>query len=133
MGRSPFSGEPQQNWGHRTIPILPSSTKPMDPTHGDRMDLTPPTSATMGPPVHSSPEMDHPGSANGTFGEATHAQNGPAANGLSAAAATSSQQPKVVQTAFIHKLYKWAAFAVTLTTLKANGFLVCWKIQVYQT
>lgn len=70
------------------------------------MDMMPPVSVTMGPPVHSSPEMDHPASANGAYGDATHGHNGPAPNGLSAAAATSSQQPKVVQTAFIHKLYK---------------------------
>ncbi|KAI4118527.1 MAG: hypothetical protein LQ345_001461 [Seirophora villosa] len=67
------------------------------------MDLTPPAAPPMGPP-NSSPEMDHNGGlVNGTYGEGSH--NGPAANGLSAAAAASSQQPKVVQTAFIHKLY----------------------------
>lgn len=67
------------------------------------MDLTPPAAPPMGPP-HSSPEMDHLGGpVNGAYGDVSH--NGPAANGLSAAAATSSQQPKVVQTAFIHKLY----------------------------
>ncbi|KAL8947160.1 MAG: hypothetical protein Q9222_006529 [Ikaeria aurantiellina] len=69
------------------------------------MDLTPPGSSAMGPP-HSSPEMEHPsGPTNGMYGEPSHGHAGPAANGLSAAAATSSQQPKVVQTAFIHKLY----------------------------
>ncbi len=106
MGRSPFSGDPQQNGGHRNIPILPSSTKVVENMRGDPMDMTPPAPTSMGPPVHSSPEMDHPGGANENFGEASHAQNIPATNGLSAAAATSSQQPKVVQTAFIHKLYK---------------------------
>lgn len=71
------------------------------------MDITPPASVAMGPPVHSSPEMDHVGGmSNGTYAETLHAHNGPVANGLSAAAAASSQQPKVVQTAFIHKLYK---------------------------
>ena len=106
MGRSPFSGESQQNGGHRNIPILPSSSKSLESVHGDAMDMTPPTSASMGPPVHSSPEMDQVGGVNGAFGEVVHGQVAPAANGLSAAAATSSQQPKVVQTAFIHKLYK---------------------------
>ena len=106
MGRNPFSGDPQQDGGHRNIPILPSSNKPLEVAHGDPMDVTPSAATTMGPPVHSSPEMDHSGNANGTFGDLTHAQVGPTANGLSAAAAASSQQPKVVQTAFIHKLYK---------------------------
>jgi len=73
------------------------------------MDVTPPAS-TMGPPGHgtSSPELDHAPGQNGTYGDASHLPNGPTTNGLSAAAATSSQQPKVVQTAFIHKLYKCA-------------------------
>lgn len=72
------------------------------------MDITPPSSVAMGPPIHSSPEMDHPGGmSNGTYPDSVHSQNGPVGNGLSAAAATSSQQPKVVQTAFIHKLYKY--------------------------
>lgn len=103
MPRSPFSGDTQQN-GHRNIPILPSSTKPTEINHGEPMDITPPASVAMGPPIHSSPEMDHNGGmTNGTYSDTIHNPNG---NGLSAAAATSSQQPKVVQTAFIHKLYK---------------------------
>ena len=107
MGRSPFSGDPQQNGAHRNIPILPSSTKPVEPIHEDSMDMTPTASASMGPPGHSSPEMDSAGPlSNGNYVEATHMQNGTTGNGMSAAAATSSQQPKVVQTAFIHKLYK---------------------------
>lgn len=108
MGRSPFSGDQQQNGGHRNIPILPSSTKPMEPPHEDPMDMTPTASVAMGPPGHSSPEMETAGPlSNGNYGEAPHMQNGNIGNGMSAAAATSSQQPKVVQTAFIHKLYKY--------------------------
>ena len=81
----------------------------MEPTHEDPMDMTPTASAVMGPPGHSSPEMDSTGPlGNGNYGEVTHMQNGATSNGMSAAAATSSQQPKVVQTAFIHKLYKYA-------------------------
>ena len=92
------------------------------------MDLTPPTTA-MGPPVHSSPEMEHQGGANGTYGDPGSGHGGPTANGLSAAAATSSQQHKVVQTAFIHKLYKYAngdLFHVSY----ADIISVCWKIPV---
>lgn len=75
------------------------------------MDVTTSTSVTMGPPVHSSPEMDTQGpSSNGNCGDVLHGQNGITTNGMSAAAATSAQQPKVVQTAFIHKLYKYESF-----------------------
>ena len=77
----------------------------MDNMHGDPMDLSPPTTA-MGPPLHSSPEMEHQGGSNGPYSELATNHNGPGVNGLSAAVATSSQQHKVVQTAFIHKLYK---------------------------
>ncbi len=70
------------------------------------MEVTPPASVSMGPPVNSSPEVEHgAGFSNGIFGE-SQTPNVPTGNGVSAAAATSSQQPKVVQTAFIHKLYK---------------------------
>ena len=124
MGRSPFQGDPQQNGGHRNIPILPSTTKSNENIHGDPMELTPPTSA-MGPPVHSSPEMDHQGGPNGTYGDGSHGHNGPAANGLSAAAATSSQQHKVVQTAFIHKLYKLVNVAVPLSFHELTVEIVC--------
>ena len=74
--------------------------------HGESMDVMPPITSSMGRPIHSSPEMEQGGIANENFGDSTHAGPGPNTNGLSAAAATSSQQPKVVQTAFIHKLYK---------------------------
>ena len=108
MGRSPFSEDPQQNGGHRNTPILPSYPKTVESAHEDAMDMTPTASAAMGPPGQSSPEMDTTGAlGNGYYAEATHMQNGAVSNGMSAAAATSSQQPKVVQTAFIHKLYKY--------------------------
>lgn len=104
--RSPFSGESHYNGGPRIIPILPSSTTIQEPPHPDRMEVTPPTSAPMGPPMNSSPDMDQAGVSNhAVHTEGAHLPNG-SANALSAAAAASSQQPKVVQTAFIHKLYK---------------------------
>lgn len=64
------------------------------------------SSTIMGPPVHSSPELEHSMGMNNVYMDGTHAPNGPITNGVSAAAATSSQQPKIIQTAFIHKLYK---------------------------
>ena len=118
MVQSPFSGDPQQNGGHRNIPILPSSIKPGEPTREDRMDATPTASAVMGPPGHSSPEMDTAGPlSNGSYADVM-------SNGMSAAAATSSQQPKVVQTAFIHKLYKYMMLTCTNGS-DANAVIVC--------
>lgn len=108
MSRSPFSGEPSYHGVQRHIPILPSSTTSTIFSHSDTMDVTSPASTLMGPPVNSSPEMDHDGGQNGTSqGESATTTNGVTGNNISAAAAASSQQPKVVQTAFIHKLYKY--------------------------
>lgn len=71
------------------------------------MDVTLPHPAMMGPPAHSSPDMEQGGNgASNGHGEAhaNHIHSGP---GLGASAAAAAQQPKVVQTAFIHKLYKY--------------------------
>ena len=74
------------------------------------MDMTP-SPGSMGPPAQSSPEVElGPGASNGPHLDTAPTSTGAAPNGVSAAAATSSQQPKVVQTAFIHKLYKYASF-----------------------
>lgn len=67
------------------------------------MDRNPSSSTVMAPPVRMSPENE----ANGTHEQIVsgdQAQN----NSLTGpnAAAAGGQQPKVVQTAFIHKLYK---------------------------
>lgn len=69
-------------------------------TTGDTMDITSPSSTSMGPPLNSSPEMEQGGNLNGN-GE----NNGGTHMGSGAAAIAGAQAPKVVQTAFIHKLY----------------------------
>ena len=110
MGPGPISGDlGHPNGGHRNTPILPSSSKPVSPSsHGDPMDITPTAATSMGPPVNSSPEIDpHHPLTNGGTGELAGAQGAAHGNALTAAAATSSQQPKMVNTAFIHKLYKY--------------------------
>ncbi|KAI4153874.1 MAG: hypothetical protein LQ340_002039 [Diploschistes diacapsis] len=115
--RNPFGME--SNFGRaRHIPILPSSTTSTNFSQADIMDITPPASASMIAPTTSSPEAEGGGQrsranhnsqgANGSHGEnGMNSVSSTGANGttLSAAAAASSQQPKVVQTAFIHKLY----------------------------
>lgn len=100
MGSTSNLIDSQQSGGPKNAAILPSSSKPAESEDGDSMEITPPTTGKMGPPAHSSPDMDlhAPPLGNGDANQ-DH-------NTLSAAAATQSQQPKVVQTAFIHKLYK---------------------------
>lgn len=70
------------------------------------MEVTPPATASMAPPSKTGPD----GEANGLH---DHMKMGdqPSSGSLAgpnaaAAAAAGAQQPKVVQTAFIHKLYK---------------------------
>ena len=77
--------------------------------NGDLMEITPSVPGSMGPPTHSSPEVDpHISMSNGVPADLAPGQSSGVTGGLSAAAATAAQQPKVVQTAFIHKLYRQA-------------------------
>ena len=112
MARSPFAQDSSFN-GSRHIAILPSSTTSTSFSQADIMDITPPASASIAAPNTSSPEAEpetqksrggnYNLGINGSQGDSSGGANG---TPLSAAAAASGQQPKVVQTAFIHKLYK---------------------------
>ncbi|KAF2024762.1 hypothetical protein EK21DRAFT_104440 [Setomelanomma holmii] len=104
--RSPFSPDPHNPNLHKSIPILPSSGSTLAPPRDrDAMD-TSPTTSTMGPPsmncanVERNSNLPELGRTNGDSGNTSP-------NGTSApvGAAAAANQPKVVQTAFIHKLY----------------------------
>jgi len=89
---------------------LPSPLTAESP-HGEAMDLTSPPNTAVLPPVNGSPELDQRSSnTNGTpdhtagAGSGTAAGNTSSSNGAAAAVAP-PPQPKIVQTAFIHKLY----------------------------
>ncbi|KAI0572680.1 HSF1 Heat shock transcription factor [Pyrenophora tritici-repentis] len=106
--RSPFSADPHNPNLHKSIPILPSSSSTLAPPRErdrDAMDITPTSASTMGPPTDrngaSAFQSHSQREANGDSGNTS--PNGNAAPAVGAAAA--AQQPKVVQTAFIHKLY----------------------------
>jgi hypothetical protein len=93
--RITFAGVPNAPGRTRNIPVLPSSGQ-----HSSAMDITPPPTGAS----HGSPDGDRmAGITNGaeTGNSALNAPN-PAIG-----AAAAAQQPKVVQTAFIHKLYKY--------------------------
>ncbi|CAG8983577.1 hypothetical protein HYALB_00004596 [Hymenoscyphus albidus] len=109
--RGPFTSDASAaHRDPRTIPIIQTplvQTSVQSP--GDPMEVTPPSSAMMAPPARTSPEND----TNGVQ-EQQHQHMGmndqPSSGSLAgpnaaAAAAAGAQQPKVVQTAFIHKLY----------------------------
>jgi len=88
---------------HKSIPILPSSSALS--AASDPMDATPSAPPPMGPPSLSSPGTERNTNLHATNGEPEPITNGNGAPAVGAAAA--AQQPKVVQTAFIHKLYKY--------------------------
>jgi len=93
------------------------------------MDTTP-VSAVMPPPDKSSPETEQQGSTSpnpASDGQSKHGGKGTkrgsdrlsdAAGGpVSAAGAARTDGPKVVQTAFIHKLYKYAEHLSEIPTM----------------
>lgn len=124
--RSPFMSDqdPSQTTA-RTVPILQTPTLLTSaPSPGDPMDVTPPASAMMAPPARTSPDMEANGVHDQMMGDQPSSGSlaGPNA---AAAAAAGAQQPKVVQTAFIHKLYKYASSRSSTWRALANGFIAC--------
>ncbi|KAK1911592.1 hypothetical protein P3342_012894 [Pyrenophora teres f. teres] len=106
--RSPFSADPHNPNLHKSIPILPSSSSTLAPPRErdrDAMDITPTSASTMGPPTdrNGSSAFQSHSQREGNGDSGNTSPNGNAAPAVGAAAA--AQQPKVVQTAFIHKLY----------------------------
>jgi hypothetical protein len=106
--RSPFSNDLDPRQTSRTVPLRqPPIMQASPPSPGDPMDVTTPTTATMGPPARTSEESEtNGGNDSMSVGDQPSTGNLTAGPNAAAAAAAGAQQPKVVQTAFIHKLYK---------------------------
>jgi len=106
--------------GARTVPIIETSA----PSPGDPMEITSPTSSSAPQSATKSPEIEIKVNGSTPSQPAPSANTSPADsnNGSSsssssnavvssqapAPAAPAVHQPKIVQTAFIHKLYKYA-------------------------
>lgn len=106
--RSPFmsNSDPGQTTA-RTVPILqPPVIQTSAPSPGDPMEVTPPASAMMAPPARTSPDSETNGVHDQMVMVDQPHSGSLAGPNAAAAAAAGAQQPKVVQTAFIHKLYK---------------------------
>ncbi|KAI9742493.1 MAG: hypothetical protein M1818_004027 [Claussenomyces sp. TS43310] len=102
--RSPMTSDNDPASSARTVPILQTPTiRTSAPSPVDPMDVTSPKIATMGPPARNSPEADANGAREHSMGD--HGTLGSIGPNAAAAAQAGSQAPKVVQTAFIHKLY----------------------------
>jgi hypothetical protein len=97
----------------RKLPVLSSSVPSSGLLTGDPMEVTPSASTATtgaGPSAHNSSDNDR------TVANLMNTSNGSAETGnmnnhavpvQAIGAAAAAQQPKVVQTAFIHKLYKY--------------------------
>ena len=130
-GPGPASGDLQQNGASKVTQVVSTSPESASPLQGDPMDITPTATNSMGPPVNSSPEVDpHTIIPNGTSSDNSDTPTNQQGNSLTAAAATSSSQPKMVNTAFIHKLYKYGRI-ILWTKRGTDVGVACWRIQRY--
>lgn len=103
------------------LPILPSSAAPtLASQHDDPMDVSANPASSMGPPPQTQvvPERATPASQGVGEQDAPPQSNGTPVAPVGAAAA--GQQPKVVQTAFIHKLYKYGASIVAVGAVEES-------------
>ncbi|OBT72078.1 hypothetical protein VF21_09044 [Pseudogymnoascus sp. 05NY08] len=91
----------------RTVPIIQTPAQGSPQLPGDPMVVTSPAAPTMGPPpARTSPDRGANGTHEQTSAMGEQAQNGSVQSpGAGAASQGSAPQPKVQQTAFIHKLY----------------------------
>ena len=110
--RNPFSAAGDIPSRQRNLPVLSGVTSP-DGLPADPMDVSPPTSfPAAAPPVQVQVQVQNcsegdPGGPTGTNGSTEASGINAAAPNQNIGAAAAAQQPKVVQTAFIHKLYKY--------------------------
>ncbi len=132
--RSPFSADPHL---HKSIPILPSTTSALAPPR-DPMDCTPTSTSTMGPPALNGSSFERNGNSQNHKPSHGQLNNGDAGNtspnGTSTpavGAAAAAQQPKVVQTAFIHKLYKYASPCAPRVHSRTNATIACLKTKAF--
>jgi hypothetical protein len=113
----------------RTLPIL-SSTSANTSRSGDKMDVSQSHAAPMGPP-QSSPNGERQSDQHQAEHQGQNGQNG--ASGQLVGAAAAAQQPKVVQTAFIHKLYKSVSRLIDCNAAGADRIIACWRTRPYNT
>lgn len=114
----------------RTLPILSSSSANANRSSPDKMDVSQPQVAPMGPP-QSSPNGERQSEQNQAEHQGQNGHNG--ASGQLVGAAAAAQQPKVVQTAFIHKLYKSVPRSIIYNAAKADCTTACWRIRPSST
>ncbi|KAB5586070.1 HSF-type DNA-binding-domain-containing protein [Coniochaeta sp. 2T2.1] len=106
--RNLMMDRPEESMGARTVPILTPTIQMSAPSPGEPMEITTPTNSSAPASATKSPESDANGLSDRSGGTATqqnHQHNDNIIMPAPAAAAAAVHQPKIVQTAFIHKLY----------------------------
>ena len=111
--RSPLADVCPEPMGLRTVPIMTPTIHMSAPSPTDPMDITTPTNSSAPASATKSPDSD----ANTTNGANDRSLQPPSTDQASAdsiimpapaPAAPAVHSQKIVQTAFIHKLYKYA-------------------------
>lgn len=95
----------------RTVPILTPTIQMSGPPENDPMDITTPTNSSAPPSSTKTPDRDTNGAQDSSRSHNIRADTQLSSNSMAMAAppptaASAVQGPKIVQTAFIHKLYK---------------------------
>lgn len=97
----------------RTVPILTPTIQMSGPPENEPMEITTPTNSSAPHSASKSPDRDANGSSESMRNNHNHARAETQAQSNTItmpapppAAAPAVQGPKIVQTAFIHKLYK---------------------------
>lgn len=104
MRRSPFPSSPRSFTPQpsRALPVLSANKTPTNADDGDPMDVSQSSSTSTSMPPPSDARHDR-ASSPAQDSQGNESVNGNQSQPVGAAAA--AQQPKIVQTAFIHKLY----------------------------
>jgi hypothetical protein len=109
--RNHLTNRLEEPMGARTVPIITPTIQMSAPSPGEPMEITTPTNSSAPASATKSPDSD--GNLNGMnerqLAASQHEQM--LADNIimpaPVAAAAAVHQPKIVQTAFIHKLYKY--------------------------
>ncbi len=110
LQRNHLAAGPEEPMGARTVPIITPTIKMSAPSPGEPMEITTPTNSSAPASATKSPDSDVNVNGNGMSERRPPSQNEHADNIMMpapVAAAAAVHQPKIVQTAFIHKLYKY--------------------------
>jgi hypothetical protein len=131
----PLMGNTEHSQATRTVPILKTSVYGAHSSTGEPMDVTTSAGAPMGPPPArgTSPERTMNGSQAPSQQPSDQQSNGAAMpNAGSNPTPSTTQQPKVQQTAFIHKLYKYVFHSLrNVPGVLANCPLACSKTLLF--